>query len=206
MPKEAIAIFGGTFDPIHRGHVQTAIDVQSYFQFKKIIFIPCGQPVFKSKTHANHTQRLEMLKLAIRQHINFEIDEREILRQGPSFTVETLEELRKDYPDNPLIWILGEDAFANILQWHRSQELPLLANLLVLARPNTQQNRTILKQYQTLNPQDLKSFQHGKIFIYQHSDYPYSSTQIRAAIAKHEAPLGLDPMVETYIQQNRLYR
>lgn len=208
MSNQGVAIFGGSFDPIHRGHVQTAIDVQSFFQFEKIIFMPCGQPVFKSKTHASNSQRLDMLRLAINQQKNFEIDEREILRHGPSFTVETLEELRKDYPYNPLVWIMGEDAFANILQWHRHQELLLLANLLVLARPLTQkiQIKTILEQYQTSNPKDLKSFQHGKIYIYQHSNYPYSSTQIRNAIANHQTPIGLDLMVENYIQKNKLYR
>lgn len=210
MSRHGIAIFGGSFDPVHLGHIQTAQDVQSFFQFKKVIFMPCGQQPLKAKTHADSIQRLEMLRLAINKHPHFEIDDREMLRKGPSFTVETLQELRGLYPKEPLIWLLGEDAFAHIKQWHRYQELLQFAHLLVLARPGTSPDwrielKDFLQASQTFESCDLTSSPYGRIYIFEHGHYPFSSTQIKEALTHGNIPRGLQPMVAEYIQKNQLY-
>lgn len=210
MLKKGIAILGGSFDPIHQGHIQIARDIQNRFHFEKIIFMPCGQPVFKRQTHASNTQRLDMLKLALGQYKDFIIDTREFSRQGPSYSIFSLEEFRQEYPQEPIIWLMGEDAFSHIQKWHRFEDLFKLAHLVILARPNTspiwrKELKPILKKYQTQNMNALRTHPYGKIYIFEHTNYPYASSDIRNAIQINQIPQGLPDNVKEYIQNHRIY-
>jgi nicotinate-nucleotide adenylyltransferase len=206
--NNGIAVFGGSFDPVHLGHILTAIDIQNTFHFKELVFMPCGQAVFKNQLKANPQQRLDMLKLALEKYPNFKIDAREMQRKGPSYTILSLEELRKEY-SVPITWILGEDAFQSFHQWHQYQNILKLAHLIILARPNQQKPYApelleLLKEHQTQNIDDLNTGC-GKIYYYPHSDYPYSSTAIRKNLLNHVKPEGLNPKVLAYITKNYCY-
>ena len=107
----SIAIFGGTFDPIHNGHILTSLAIQKSFQFSSYRFIPCKVPAIKPASTASTEQRIHMLRLALKNYNQFEIDLREIKRDTPSYMVETLKSLRKDYPYASITLILGFDAF-----------------------------------------------------------------------------------------------
>ena len=131
-----IGILGGTFDPIHFGHLRTALDVLETLGMEQLRFIPCGEPPHRDPPQASAAQRLAMLQAAIIAEPRFVADDREIRRGGPSYMVETLESLRSELgKQQPLALILGLDAFAALTGWYHWQELIELAHLVVMTRP-----------------------------------------------------------------------
>lgn len=119
----SIAIFGGSFDPIHNGHLQTSLAIQKYFNFDSYIFLPCKTPTLKPATVANSEQRIEMILRAINRYKqNFKLDLREIERTTPSYMVETLESFRAESPEASITLIIGYDAFISLSQWHQWQK------------------------------------------------------------------------------------
>jgi nicotinate-nucleotide adenylyltransferase len=140
------------------------------------------------------------------------IDTREIKRQGPSYTILSLEELRAEYGKQiPLTWILGEDAFQEFENWHRYQDILSLAHLIILARPQLKKNfskslAVFIEKHLTDNPEDLIQATQGKIYFYRSSNYPISSSQIREDIHHHILPQGLAPKILEYIQEHACYQ
>ncbi len=203
-----IGVFGGSFDPIHLGHLNTAIDLQTQFHFDALLFLPCGQPVLKEKNNASNEARIAMLEIALKKYPQFSIDTREINRNGKSYSILSLEELHQEYPKDTLIWIMGEDAFSKFHLWHRYQDILKLAHIIVLARPHEKHvpHSETLTKHITLNPNDLSNDIAGKIYFYEHSQYPYSSTAIRHAIQNQQTLSGLAPEVLDYIQKNHCYQ
>ncbi len=131
-----IGILGGTFDPIHFGHLRTALDVTEQLKLEQLRFIPCGVPPHRDPPYASASQRLAMVQAAIRGEPRFVVDDREIQRDGPSYMVETLESLRKELGDTASLGlIVGLDAFVTLDSWFRWQELISLAHLIVMTRP-----------------------------------------------------------------------
>lgn len=131
-----IGVLGGTFDPIHFGHLRTALDMVESLNLEQLHFIPCGEPPHREQPHASAAQRLAMVQVAITGESRFSVDEREIQRGGPSYMVETLESLRDELgAQQPLGLIVGLDAFTALDNWHRWQELIGLAHLIVMTRP-----------------------------------------------------------------------
>ena len=140
-----IGVFGGTFDPIHMGHLIVAEDARAALELDKILFIPAGQPWFKSYrqiTEAHH--RLEMVRLAVEGNPSFDVADIEIRRTGPSYTVDTLSELRLLYPDAEFIVILGVDALREIDRWHQPRKLFELASVVGMARPGASLDPSVL--------------------------------------------------------------
>ena len=130
-----LVIYGGTFDPPHLGHLNTALAIQDILHFDRLIFLPCKTPVLKQATLASSEQRVNMLKLALEGYSNFDIDLREITRITPSFMVETLESFRQDLGDQVAITLcLGSDAFLQLPQWHSWRKILKLSNVLVIKR------------------------------------------------------------------------
>ena len=130
-----VGIFGGTFDPVHNGHLQVAEAVRRQLPMNKVLFIPAAVPLLRVEPLADSVHRLEMVRLAVDGWPGFEIDDREIRRAGPSYSVVTLEELRQELPSMPLCLILGIDAVLRLTEWYRWTELLELAHIAVMGRP-----------------------------------------------------------------------
>ena len=130
-----IGVFGGTFDPIHFGHLRTAFEMLQALRFEEVRFIPCGTPPHRGETYANASQRLEMVRVAVDGQSGFVVDDRELQRDGPSYSIDTLKTLREEFPQRSLGLIVGMDAFLGLPRWHRWRELLDVAHIIVAHRP-----------------------------------------------------------------------
>ncbi|KTD67418.1 MULTISPECIES: nicotinate-nucleotide adenylyltransferase [Legionella] len=209
----SIAIFGGTFDPIHNGHLQTSITIQTHFKFDSYIFLPCKTPTIKPPTLASNEQRVEMVKLAIKNIPDFKIDLREIERNTPSYMAETLKSFRMEYPNSSITLIIGYDAFLSLPQWYQWEKIITLANLLVINRdefhnhslPETMNN--FLEKYKIKSKIELLSTQAGCIFLFNAGTYEISSTSVREEIKKGaDVKNKLPYIVYEYIKSQGLYQ
>ncbi|MDP3334956.1 MAG: nicotinate-nucleotide adenylyltransferase, partial [Methylococcaceae bacterium] len=130
-----IGIFGGTFDPVHYGHLRSALEVKELFGLDEVRLIPCYQPPHRDQPKASATMRLQMLQQAINHEPGLIVDSRELDRAGPSYMVDTLKSLREEFSEQTLLLFIGSDAFENLTRWHRWQQLFAYAHLVVLTRP-----------------------------------------------------------------------
>src|SRR5690554_6871871 len=119
--KVPLILFGGTFDPVHRAHISAALAVSKVLGNADVYLLPNALPPHRAQPVASSAQRVAMLKLATRDHPQLHVDERELHRSGPSWTIDTLAELRALHPDTPMVLVLGADSFASLHQW-RSEE------------------------------------------------------------------------------------
>jgi nicotinate-nucleotide adenylyltransferase len=212
MKNKKIAILGGSFDPVHLGHIQLALLVQKQFDIEHIIFLPCGTPALKQTCRAPSLHRVNMLKLAIEPYKGFSIDEREIHRDGPSYAIDTLKSFRKEYGSEVSIaFIIGEDAFAALMRWHQWELLLEYCHMINTSRENLKTPypeplRHYIQLHQAQYVDELNNVQNGKIFSMPFPNYPYSSTEIRNALKHEIATQGLDPKVKQYIIDHQLYR
>jgi len=132
-----ICILGGTFDPVHFGHLRPAVDVQQALGIACVHLLPCRVPPHRAVPLATAEQRLELLQLAVADEPVLEIDERELHRDGPSYMVDTLESLRAEQGDQPVCLALGMDALLGLERWYRWQDIPALCHLVVMHRPGS---------------------------------------------------------------------
>lgn len=211
---QRIAIFGGTFDPVHLGHIKASLTIQARFKFDVYNFMPCKIPLLKSPSSASSEQRVHMLELALDAFNMFSIDKREILRETPSYMVDSLESYQKDFPNSVLTLIMGYDAFVQFDQWHEWRKVPLLCNLIVINREhqNTKELSQSLQQFITKHQVDsdleFRKHHQGALLFFNAGIYDISSTQIRAAL-KHQNSLSetlIPKAVLDYINQQGLYR
>ncbi|CEG56697.1 nicotinate-nucleotide adenylyltransferase [Legionella fallonii] len=208
-----IAIFGGTFDPVHYGHIQTSLSIQSHFSFDSYFFLPCKTPTLKPPTLANNQQRIEMLQLAIQPYPQFKLDLREIKRDSPSYMVETLSSFRAENKDASITLILGFDAFLSLTQWHQWEKIIQLANLLIINRklfatiPVAKPIRELLIKHETKIKDALQTQKAGAIHLFDAGNYEISSTDIRRALSTNkQAETMLPKEVYQYIKQQGLYQ
>jgi nicotinate-nucleotide adenylyltransferase len=131
-----IGLFGGTFDPVHFGHLRPAVELAECYALDALYLLPNHKPVHRGPTQASSAKRIAMLELATRGIGNLLIDSREALRDRPSYTYDTLQEIRAEQPDATLIFFMGLDAFAQFDTWHRWQDILGMANLVVVNRPD----------------------------------------------------------------------
>ena len=132
-----VGLLGGTFDPVHFGHLRSAVEVCEQLQLDELRLIPSARPPHRGMPGATAAQRLRMVELALGQGGGLQVDDRELQRERPSYTVETLESLRQELgSDVALFMVLGWDAFCGLPSWHRWESLLELANLVVLQRPD----------------------------------------------------------------------
>lgn len=207
-----MAIYGGTFDPPHLGHLKTAQAVQHYFHFDQFIFLPCKTPVLKDAALATSKQRLDMLKLALKDYQNFTIDTRELERDTPSYMVDTLLSIRKEVGETiPLTLCIGMDTFLQLPKWHAWQDILNLCHLLVMKRETTEERPSnVLKQLladkESTNKQSLLVQPKGKIYRFDAGQYPISSTWLRQQIQLGEdVSTYLPEKVYQYIKTQALY-
>jgi nicotinate-nucleotide adenylyltransferase len=208
-----IGIFGGTFDPVHFGHLRPALEVMQSLALSEIRFIPCGQPPHRQMPRASAEDRMAMLSLAIEGQAGFVTDDRELSREGPSYMVDTLESLRQE-TDQALCLLLGMDAFAGLHQWYRWQSLLSLAHIVVMRRPGMSREhlfqqgelKQLLQQEEVAALQDLSAKTGGKIYFQQVTALDISATAIRQAMTRDESVRYLLPdAVYDYMQQHKLY-
>ena len=212
----AIGLFGGTFDPVHFGHLRLATELAEAFHLEQVLFIPNGLPYHRGRdAHASDEQRLTMLKLATGRDARFGIDERELRREGPTYTYDTLAEVRKERgPDAALVFLLGSDAFAQVDTWHRWAELFDLAHFAVAIRADDSQwfakgpgafPKDVWPRI-TLNLRELLGSPAGKVMTFSMTPLAISSTAIRALVAEGSSIryLAPDPVVE-FIRSRHIY-
>ena len=210
-----IGILGGTFNPIHLGHLHLANQLQTKLGFDSIRFMPAALPALKDKPNVTAEQRAEMVKIAIANQPHFSLDTRELSRAGTSYTIDTLISLREELGDEVSIcWLMGFDAFANLDAWHRWQELLNKAHLIVVKRPHSSdlsnlnaEVKTLLEKHETKNVEEVKKQAYGKISIQEIAALDISSTEIREKIAHDKDVRSMVPeALLSYIQQHQLYR
>jgi len=216
-----IGLFGGTFNPIHTCHLTVADQVRRVMGLDQILFIPAGTPPFKATSLAPASDRLEMVRLATQPYPWAAVSAIEIDRQGTSYSVDTVAALRHEQPEEVFFFIVGADAFADILGWRDHRRLLTLCEFIVIARPN----RTFLSlrelpllaheepgRLQALDRGELTQERvalstGGRIWLVHLPPCPVSSTQVRAAV-KAGQPVGalLPESVCSYILRQGLYR
>ena len=149
----AIGILGGTFDPIHIGHLRLGEEALQQLCLNQIRFIPAGRPPLRDAPSASPEQRLEMVKLSIADHPDFVVDDSEVMAATQSYTVETLERLRIDFgAERPLVLLLGQDAFERLESWHRWEEIFSLAHVAVATRPSSPVGADVQCRLSTADP------------------------------------------------------
>jgi nicotinate-nucleotide adenylyltransferase len=214
-----IGILGGTFDPIHYGHLRLAAAVRAALGLTQVNMIPAGVPPHRAAPLASAQDRLAMTELGCKEFPGLMPDDREISRTGPSYTVVTLQELHNEDRNRPLALLLGADALQGLAGWHRWQQLFTLAHLVVVERPGTSFDVAALEpalreQWErrlTTDPARLSRQLAGSIVRVPVAPQPISATAIRAALEKGAAGraelAGLLPAtVLAYIDRNQLYR
>ncbi len=208
---KSLAIFGGTFDPVHIGHLRSAIEVREALACDELRFVPCHQPPHRAEPGASSAQRLRMLELAIAGEPHLAIDAREIERDGPSYTIDTLTELRGEVGAQcALHLVVGMDAFAQLHTWRRWRELLDIANIVVVQRPvNVLLERgpvADLLRARRATLDEAKHTPHGAIAVVELTQLPISATAIRELIRAQRSPRYLLPdAVWQFIRDNRLY-
>ena len=207
-----IGVFGGTFDPIHYGHLRSAFEMLQALEFEQVKFIPCGDPPHRGVTFANAQQRFELVELAIAGQDGFFADARELQRDGPSYTVDTLAMLREEFPDRSLGLIVGMDAFLGLPEWHRWDEILDLAHIVVAHRPGWKAPDIgplgeLITEHGTHRVDDLHVETHGRLHIHAVTQLEIASTEIRDLIAAGRDPRFLMPdAVRDAIERMKLYR
>lgn len=212
-----IGIYGGTFDPIHYGHLRIAEELLDMTNLKRIIFVPSGAPRLRAAPIAARNHRSNMVHLAIRDNSTFSLDEREVNRPGISTSIETLQEYQCELGNSSaLCFILGMDAFIKINQWHNWHELFSLCHMIIVPRPgyvpiNDYQNlpTDIKKEFVTrrvLDADDLELQTSGFIYTAQTSLLEISASHIRSLVNAGKSIRYLLPdNVSDYIKSNCLY-
>ena len=216
--QSVLGVFGGTFDPIHCGHLELARELGQSLALSAVRFIPAGDPPHRPAPAVSAAHRLAMVELAVAGHPGLEVDAREVLRKGRSYTVTTLAELRDEDRRRNLVLIVGADAFVGLPTWHRWREIFELAHLVVVARPGVtladHLSPELALEHSRRRSDDASvifSQAAGAIVEPPITARAISASAIREALARREADgigalRGLLPAaVLAYIERNRLY-
>jgi len=208
-----IGIFGGTFDPVHFGHLRPLLEVQQALGLNEVRLIPCFIPPHRETPGASAEQRLAMLELAVVNTPGFVVDQRELQRGGPSYMVDTLQSLRDELGSRKsLCLILGLDAFVALDRWHQWQRLTELAHIVVMQRPGGLLPKTgavaeLLEQRQVLDVVELQQQPAGRVYFQSVTQLDISATAIREQLAHGQDVRFLMPdSVRHYIETHGLYK
>ncbi len=209
--------YGGTFDPVHNGHLAVARDVRDALQ-AQVFLLPAADPPHKDDTHADAFQRARMLDLAVAGEVGLKVDRRELRRDGPSYTVDTLLELRAELGPQPaIVWMVGGDSLLKLDSWHRWRELFDHAHVLAVARPGSHLDEQAIARAAPAvfaevgprwrAPQALHEAPGGgfAVFTPPHQR-PESSTQLRQLIAQGgDWEAWVPAAVAEFIRRHHLY-
>jgi nicotinate-nucleotide adenylyltransferase len=224
---KAIGMLGGTFDPVHNGHIQIALDALDTLALDEVRLMPCHRPPHRDCPTLSSEQRVALLHLAVKEHPQLSVDTRELLREQASYTVTTLEGLRQELgEDVSLVFILGMDAFAQLTTWYQWERLEHLAHILVMARPNSpgprhrvlqrwvQQARVSFGASASVNTSNesyaiFRQQSAGGFALLERHLIDVSATAIRGQLEGEKQPKALAQLpsaVAAYIQEKGLYR
>ena len=211
---ERVGLLGGTFDPIHFGHLRLGLELREALVLDEVRFIPCHNPPHRNGSVASSEQRLTMLEHALKDVSGTVVDSRELLRDEPSYTVDTLISLRQEYPQATFFWFMGMDAFASFMSWHQWEKILTLTHLVVSPRPDSgsvlsKPMRALLdeRQIDCSKMNSVESEQRsGGIYIQAITQLDISATRIRSLSASGQ-PLNylLPERVRQFIEQEKIY-
>jgi len=195
-----LGIFGGTFDPVHFGHLRTAVEVKDALELDELRFLPCRLPPHRDSPGAGPQLRAQMLDLALENAgPGFSVDRRELKREGPSYMVDTLASFRAEFPGQSICLIVGLDAFAGFPGWHRWRDLFGLAHIVVMRRVGvtgpawSSDLAEIVEKRKAEGPGELRSALAGRVLFLEVTPLDISATAIRRLIAGGRSPRFLLP-------------
>ncbi|WP_371188988.1 nicotinate-nucleotide adenylyltransferase [Thalassotalea maritima] len=209
LGAQRLGIFGGTFDPIHLGHILPCEDLANALTLSHVLLMPAHLPPHKSSTHANAEQRLQMTRLVAEQNPLFVVDARELQRHEPSYTVNSIKELKQQYPTAQLFFFIGTDSLLSLHTWYQIDELFTLCHFVVSTRPgyNSLHVDETIKHRITRNINDVNHLAAGQILMVETRQVDISSTQIRQQLLqKQNCQRFLPSYIADYIEQNQLYQ
>lgn len=204
MTHERVAICGGTFDPFHRGHLEPILGVRSILGWDRLIYLPARVQPFKTAIPVSSPfHRLAMVVLATQDMDEIEVSLIELQREGISFTVDTLEALRREFPSTSFDWIIGDDNLLQLPEWKSIDRVFQLANFIVLSRGKGVVPTQLMNRVREFHDRTFS----GSIHLVANELVPISSTDIRNRVRGGE-PIShlVDPRVERYIHKQRLYQ
>ena len=207
-----IGIFGGTFDPIHYGHLRPALEILDALRLDCMYFIPAGRPPHRGAPVASAELRLAMVKAAVREEPRFQVDERELRRAGPSYMVDTLTDLRREFPRDALLLVLGADAFLGLPAWHRWREIFDLAHVVAAHRPGWTLDAggelaDVMRARLAKDARASLSVPAGAVLLQQVTQLEISSTQLRRdAAAGRDLRYLVPEAVRVLIRDSDCYR
>jgi nicotinate-nucleotide adenylyltransferase len=211
-PLAPVGVFGGTFDPVHYGHLRSALELVERLQLEHLRLMPCAVPPHRGRPACAAVHRAAMVELAVAGESRLVCDRRELGREGVSYTIDSLMELRKQLGDgHSLCLVMGCDAVLGVASWHRWQELLDWAHVVVIARPGWQLPTAgpvadWLREHRLADPLPLRQRPGGGILIEELRPLAISSTEIRCLLADGRSPRYLLPQaVLDYIQTHHLY-
>lgn len=196
--KAPIGIFGGTFDPIHFGHLRTGFELSQRLQLHELRWIPSGRPGHRDAPLASPAMRLAMVRAAIEGQSGFVADDREVKRERTTFTIDTLEELRGEFPEHPLCLILGMDAFLGLPKWHRAMELLSFCHIVVAHRPGWSLPATgplaeLVAASGVSEMAPLHTALSGRVYVHAVTQLEIASSELRAILISGGDPRFLVP-------------
>ncbi len=215
--NKPIALLGGTFDPIHFGHLRLAEELAESLNIGQVRFIPAGWPPHRGQPRAAAQHRLAMVRRAIAGNPRFVLDEREFYRNKPSYSVDTLNDLRAELPPGtPLVLFMGADAFLGLTTWHEWRRLFELAHIVVAQRPGFSSVawqdalpdplRRILSTLRGEQAEEIREKPYGRVFLQTITQLDISASQIRDRALRGKSLRYLLPdAVIDYLNENHLY-
>lgn len=195
--QSPIGILGGTFDPVHNGHLRLAIELRDMLELASVRLVPNARPPHRNSPSATPGQRAKWLRVAIADEPNLLLDDREIMRPGLSYSVDTLASLRTDLPDTPLCLIMGEDVFAKLPEWHEWREIFDYAHIILVDRPGGEAEfpEPVQRELEQRNcdADFLRAHLNGGIHVCAPPPLAISSSRVRELLARGRSPRYLLP-------------
>lgn len=208
----SLAIVGGTFDPVHSGHLRLALEVHQKLGFEQVSLMPCAQPGHRDQPGCTAEQRLQMVQLSIDNCAGLTVDDRELLRDGPSYMVHSLASLRQELGEQQSITlVMGTDALLGLNRWYQWDRLLGLANILVIQRPGWALEvepwlKELLDNCQVEDVSELHQSAFGKLCLVALNPLDISATEIRRQLAQGQSPQFIMPdKVLDFINRHKLY-
>lgn len=207
----ATGILGGTFDPVHYGHLRAALEVAEGLGLEEMRLIPAARPPHRETPVASPRDRLAMLELAVADYPGLRADDRELRREGPSWMVDTLQSLRDELGQSPLLLVVGQDAANQLDRWHQWTRLFTLAHLVVLQRPDARQSyqgalQSEMARRTASEPSQLLRLPAGCVWPLAITQLDISASAIRRMFAEGRSPEFLLPSsVIEYVLRHELY-